>query len=90
MFEGPEYRKSLDEDSFDQWLESGRESRMNYEFMLVVWDDVAHDYHPEYAENRQQILSFGIDHYGKTNNLTSIVAIYSLFSEAKISLNEAG
>lgn len=89
MFEGPEYRKSLDEDTFDQWLENGRESKMNYEFMLVIWDDMAHDYLPEYVESRQQISSQGLGIYGKTNGLTSIVAIYNLFSEAKVSLNEA-
>lgn len=88
MFEGPEYRKSLDEDTFDQWLENGRESRMNYEFMLVIWDDMEQSYHPEYAENRQMISSKGHGHYGKTNALTSIVAVYNLFSEAKISLGE--
>lgn len=88
MFEGPEYRKPLDEDRFDQWLENGRESKMNYEFMLVIWDDVEQDYLPEYAESRQEISAKGIGFYGKTNGLTSIVAIYNLFSEAKISLSE--
>ena len=86
MFEGPEYRKSLDENTFDQWLENGRESRMNYEFMLVIWDDVEQDYIPEYVESRQQISSKGIGLYGNTNGLTSIVAIYNLFSEAKINI----
>lgn len=58
MFDSKEYPKSLSEDLFETWLEAGRESKMSYEYMLVVWDDLEADYHPEYVENRSQIAKY--------------------------------
>jgi len=87
MFEGPDYQKSLDEDLFDQWLENGRSSRINNEFMVVVWDDQERDYHPEYFQSRTDIEQNGLGYFGQTNDLRSIVAVYNLFSESKISFN---
>ncbi len=86
MFEGPEYPKPLDEDLFDQWLANGRESKIKFEIMLVIWDDVEQDYNPLYVESRSQILDQGIDLYGEGVGSTSIVAAYNLYSEAKVGL----
>lgn len=87
MFEGPEYPKPLDEDLFDQWLVNGRESKIKFEFMLIVWDDIEHDYTPVYVESRTQILEQGMDLYGESMGTTSIVAAYNLYSEAKVGLH---
>ena len=40
MFEDPDYPKPLDEDQFDQWLEEGRELKINYNYMLIIWDSL--------------------------------------------------
>ncbi|MFY0593307.1 hypothetical protein [Roseivirga sp.] len=85
MFDGPDYRKALDEDVFDRWLEEGRSSKLNSEFMLIVWDDQDQVYHPEYVSDRAAIEASGLGHYGQTNDLRSIVAVYNLFSESRVS-----
>ncbi|OEK06706.1 hypothetical protein [Roseivirga misakiensis] len=85
MFDGPDYRKSLDEDVFDEWLEAGRSSKLNSEFMLVVWDDQDQNYYPEYVRDRAAIETSGLEYYGQTNDIRSVVAIYHLYSESRVS-----
>lgn len=82
MFDSREYPKALDEALFEQWLEEGRESKMSYEYMLVVWDDLESDYHAEYVENRTQISKYPF--WGEASGHSSIIAVYDLFSEARI------
>lgn len=82
MFDGLGFSKSLDEDTFDQWLINGRESKINYEFMLVIWEEGEQDYTPVYLERREEIH----EHQG---NHSIIVAAYHLFSETKIGLDTA-
>ncbi|MFT7149850.1 MAG: hypothetical protein ACI82Q_001710 [Nonlabens sp.] len=82
MFDGLGFSKSLDEDIFDQWLVNGRESKINYEFMLVIWEEGEQDYCPVYLERREEIS----EHQG-THAI--IVAAYHLFSETKIGLDMA-
>ena len=84
MFDSPDYPKFLDEDRFEAWLEKGRESKIAYEYMLVVWDDVAQDYHPTFAENRAHIKELKISPWGNSVEQESVVAVYDLFSEARI------
>ena len=85
MFEGPDYPKPLDEDQFDQWLEAGREQKINYEYLLILWDAFEEKYSPFYVENRQGFNAY--EPYGESVNQETIVAIYDLFSEARISPN---
>ena len=82
MFDSREYPKSLDENLFEQWLEEGRESKMSYEYMLIVWDDLEADYHAEYVEKRNQINKYPL--WGEAGGHSSIIAVYDLFSEARI------
>ncbi len=82
MFDGLGFPKSLDEDTFDQWLVEGRESKINYEFMLVLWEEGEQDFSPVYLEQRSQFEDY-------QNGLSTIVAAYHLFSETKISLHTA-
>ena len=39
MFEGREYPKSLKEEVFNDWLEKGRQSKMGYLYLMVVWNE---------------------------------------------------
>lgn len=82
MFDGLGFSKSLDEDTFDQWLVKGRESKINYEYMLVLWEEGEQDYCPVYLERREDINEYQTNH-------STIVAAYHLFSETKIGLHTA-
>jgi hypothetical protein len=79
MFEGREYPKSLDEAVFNRWLESGRQSKLRYLYLLVVWDEYDSDYHPVYAERRTEIES-----YREAGRRERLVAAYDLYSESRI------
>jgi hypothetical protein len=52
--------------------------------MLVVWDDVENEYRPVYAESRDHIKALKLGNYGDTVEQESVVAVYDLFSEARI------
>lgn len=84
MFEGPDYPKSLEEHQFDDWLEEGRALKINYEYMLVIWDAFEEKYAPIYVEGRKQFSEY--EYYGESVNNETIVAIYDLYSEARISV----
>ncbi len=82
MFDGLGFSKSLDEETFDQWLVNGRESKINYEFMLVIWEEGEQDFCPVYLEQRHEIEAHQANH-------SIIVAAYNLFSETKVALDKA-
>lgn len=84
MFDSPDYPKSLDEELFEAWLEKGRESKIGFEYMLVVWDEVAQDYRAVYAESREHIKELKISTWGDSVEQESVIAIYDLFSESRI------
>lgn len=82
MFNGPDFPKPLDEEVFNLWLENGRQSKMGYNYLLIVWDGYESAYRPVYASHRDEI-----DHYEpyKTSvGRESLVAAYNLYSESKI------
>ncbi len=82
MFEGPDYPKPLEEDQFDQWLAEGRELKINYDYMLIIWDSFEEKYAPVYVEDRAKFKEY--EHFGESVNSETIVAIYDLYSEARI------
>lgn len=84
MFDGPDYPKPLDEELFDQWLEKGRESKIKFEYMAVIWDDFESKYLPAYIESRDGLSAY--DLYGSSVAQESLVAVYDLYSEARISI----
>ncbi|MBT1708850.1 hypothetical protein KK062_11485 [Fulvivirgaceae bacterium PWU5] len=82
MFEGSDFPKSLDEETFNLWLENGRQSKIGYSHLLIVWDEYDSTYHPLYVESREEI-----EGYQKNNQSTgreSLVAVYDLYSESRI------
>ncbi len=84
MFEGRDYPKSLDEDQFDSWLEEGRANPINYEYMLVIWDEFEGIYKAGYLENRSQLN--GISIYGQDIAQETVIAVYDLYSESRLTL----
>lgn len=81
MFEGSNFPKSLDEELFDGWLESGRQQKMSYNYLLIVWDELESKYQPVYVEDREEI-----DNYTRNKNIGTelLVAAYDLYSESRV------
>jgi hypothetical protein len=82
VFNSSEYPKPLDEGRFNSWLERGRESKIPYEYLLVLWDDLEQEYLPVYVENRAGIQ--GYEKYGCSPAQQLLVAAYDLFSESRV------
>ena len=85
MFDGSDYPKPLEEDQFERWLEKGRESKISYQFLLVIWDEFEKKYAPTYAEDRKDIIEYEV--FGFSVNQESLVAVYDLYSEARLSIS---
>lgn len=84
MFDGPGFPQSLDELLFETWLEEGRMSKIGYYYLLVVWDEFEEKYLPVYIEERDKIQEYQL--YGESVGQESLVAVYDLYSESRISL----
>ncbi|MCD9015757.1 hypothetical protein [Parachryseolinea silvisoli] len=82
MFEGSDFPKSLDEETFNLWLENGRQSKIGYSYLLIVWDEYEAAYRPVYVENREEIGSY--QKYNEATGRESLVAAYDLYSESRI------
>ncbi|MCS5491465.1 hypothetical protein [Algoriphagus limi] len=82
MFDSPEYPQSLSEDLFEEWLEKGRESRIPYAYLLVIWDEIEGKYRPVYVEQRNQIQSY--PRFGQSPENQMLVAAYDLYSESRV------
>jgi hypothetical protein len=82
MFDGPDYPKSLSEEIFNQWLEKGRQSKMSYEFLLVLWDEYESAYRPVYVSRREEIEQQGAKRTSSAREW--LVAAYHLYSESRV------
>lgn len=82
MFDGAAFPQPLEEDIFDSWLEKGRQSKIGYTYMLVVWDAYEEVYLPVYVEDRDKINDF--EKYESSTGRESLVAAYDLYSETRV------
>lgn len=82
MFDSPDFPQSLEEREFESWLERGRESKISYSYLLVIWDELEGKYSPEFVENRSEINRY--ERYGDSPDRQSLVAAYDLYSESRI------
>jgi len=82
MFNGPDYPQTLDESQFDEWLEKGRESKIPYAYLLIVWDELDAIYRPVYTEKRSDIQDYA--RYGQSPENQLLVAAYDLYSEGRV------
>ena len=82
MFNGPDFPKSLDEEDFNLWLENGRQSKLAYNYLLIVWDGYESAYRPVYATKRDEIEQYEMYQTAKARE--SLVAAYNLYSESRI------
>ena len=79
MFDGPDFPKSLDEKDFNLWLENGRNSKIRYHYLVIVWDDYESAYQPVYMENRNEVET-----YKSSGSPERLIAVYDLYSESRI------
>ena len=79
MFEGREFPKALDEERFTRWLEKGRQSKIGYHYLLIVWSDHDSEYQPVYVQTREEISA-----HKNTPSGERLVAAYDLYSESRI------
>ena len=82
MFEGAAFPKPLEEDRFERWLENGRESKIGYKYMLIIWDNYDDEYNPMYIEEREDIQKY--ERYENSTGRESVVAAYDLYSESRV------
>jgi hypothetical protein len=82
MFEGSDFPKSLDEAVFNGWLEHGRQSKIGYNYLLIIWDGYEATYRPIYAERRDEIGEY--ESYRESVGRESLVAAYDLYSESRV------
>lgn len=82
MFDGSAFPQSLEENVFESWLEKGRESKIGYAYLLVVWDAYDEKYLPVYKEDRESIDAF--ERYESSTGRESLVAAYDLYSESRV------
>lgn len=82
MFEGSDFPKSLDEEVFNRWLENGRQSKIRYNYLLIIWDEYESNYRPVYVELRDEIGQYEM--YKSAVGREALVAAYDLYSESRI------
>jgi hypothetical protein len=82
MFHGSDFPSSLDEQVFNDWLEAGRNSKLSYTYLLIVWDDLDSRYLPVYAKGREKIQEY--ERYPGASGNESLIAAYDLYSESKV------
>ncbi len=84
MFENAGFPKSLDEDTVQEWLEKGRESKIYYKFLLIIWNEFAADYQALYLEDRDKLKEY--QRLDTSNAAETLIAVYDVFSESRIPL----
>ena len=80
MFDGPDFPKSLDEETFNVWLENGRLAKIGYHYLVIVWDEYESGYRPVYLTDRGEIENYKASVGGER-----FIAAYDLYSESRIS-----
>ncbi|WP_425390922.1 hypothetical protein [Ekhidna sp.] len=81
MFENLNFSSSLDENEFEEWLESGRSSKIRYSYLVILWDEIDRSFHPVYLSEREELKKYTDDY---SNVGDTFVAAYDLFTESKI------
>lgn len=82
MFDGSDFPTSLDEELFNDWLEAGRNSKLSYAYLLIIWDELDAKYLPVYTESREKIQDY--ERYPGASSNESLIAAYDLYSESKV------
>lgn len=84
MFDSTDYPAPLEEAQFEAWLEEGRCQKIGYNYLMIIWDALAVKYLPVYAEDRSLFSEY--EPYASSTSQESLVAVYDLYSESRITL----
>lgn len=79
MFDGPDFPKPLDEAVFHSWLENGRQNKIGYNYLIIMWDEYESAYQPVYASNRNELKAHRASAFRER-----FIAAYDLYSESRI------
>lgn len=82
MFDSSDFPKALEESTFESWLEAGRNSKISFAYLLIIWDDMEGSYSPVYVENRSDMAAYS--KYGDSPEPRALVAAYDLYSESRV------
>lgn len=82
MFDSSEFPTSLDEALFNSWLENGRQSKLSYNYLLIIWDELESAYQPVYLETRDALNDY--TKHKTPAGRESLVAAYDLYSESRV------
>jgi hypothetical protein len=82
MFNGAAFPKPLEEEVFENWLVRGRDSKIGYKYLLIIWDNYDDDYQAVYEEERESIKRY--ERYESSTGRESLVAAYDLYSESRV------
>ncbi|MDW3191211.1 MAG: hypothetical protein R8G66_02565 [Cytophagales bacterium] len=80
MFESSTSQRSLDESLFETWLENGRDHKLGYQYMLVIWDEYTEDFRPVYLFERADLNMY------VSPQSEEVLAAYDLYSESRVEL----
>ena len=80
MFESSSSQRSLDESLFETWLENGRDHKLGYQYMLVIWDEYTEDFRPVYLFERADLNTY------VSPQSEEVLAAYDLYSESRVEL----
>ncbi|NQZ78643.1 MAG: hypothetical protein HRT61_21390 [Ekhidna sp.] len=80
MFENLNF-KPLDEAIFEGWLDSGRSSKIRFEYLVVLWDESQKEYRPVYLHSRSEMNEYA-DDSSRVGDV--FVAAYDLYTESKV------
>jgi hypothetical protein len=82
LFNGAAFPKPLEEEVFENWLVRGRDSKIGYKYLLIIWDNYDDDYQAVYEEERESIKRY--ERYESSTGRESLVAAYDLYSESRV------
>lgn len=82
MFNGSNFPKPLDEDTFNRWLENGRLDKLGHKYLLIIWDEFDSLYRPIYTAHYDEIKKYPA--YKSSVGHESLIAAYDLYSESKL------
>ncbi len=81
MFENLNFHSTLEEETFENWLEQGRLSKIRYSYLVILWDEIEKNFRPVYLIERSELAQY-------KDNRTSVgetfVAAYDLYTESKV------
>lgn len=83
MFNGPDFPASLEEEVFNEWIEKGKESKLGYHYLLIIWDARESTFIPQYVKERSEFEHY--ERYPASAAHESLIAVYDLYSESRIS-----